>query len=106
VLLNVAKQVERSLGDKRVHPRVFLGIISARKVSLGELLAYANPRPVVEEGAGANPGRAVERCRNMEPGTVLEVQCAIGTTTDRFMQVKERAAELGAAAEGDALAGV
>ena len=102
----VAKQVERSPGDKWARARVFPGIISARKVSLGELLAYANPRPVAEEGTKANPGGAAERHRNAEPGTALEAQCAIGTATDGFARVKERAAEPGAAAEGDALAGV
>jgi len=101
----VTKQVERSPGDKQAHVRAFLGIISAQKVSLGELLAYANPRPVAEEDAKVNPGRAVERCRNAELGAALEVQCAIGTAMDRFAQVKECTAEPGAAVEGDALAG-
>jgi len=101
----VAKQVERSLGDKRAHTRAFPGIISARKVSPGELLTYANPRLVAEEGAKANLGRAAEMHRNAEPGAALEAQCAIGTTMDGFAQVKERAAEPGAVAEGDTLAG-
>jgi len=101
----IAKRVERSPGDKRACTRAFPGIISARKVSPGELLAYANPRPVAEEGAKVNPGGAAETRRNMEPGAALEAQCAIGTATDGFAQVKERAAEPGAAVEGDALAG-
>ena len=75
------------------------------KVSLGELLAYANPRPVAEEGAKANPGGAAERRRNAGPDTALEAQCMIGTAVDGFAQVKERAVEPGTAAEGDALAG-
>jgi len=101
----VAKRMERSLGDKRAHTKAFPGIISARKVFPGELLAYANPRPVAEEGAKANLGGAAERRRNAGPDAALEVQCTIGTATDGFAQVKEHAAELGAAAEGDALAG-
>ena len=101
----VAKRVERSLGDKRARARAFPGIISARKVSPGELLAYANPRPVAEEGAKVNPGGAAERRRNAGPDTALEAQCAIGTAADGFARVKERAAEPGAAAEGDTLAG-
>jgi len=101
----VTKRVERSLGDKWARARAFPGIISAWKVSPGELLAYANPRPVAEEGAKANLGGVVERCRNAEPGAALEAQCVIGTATDGFAQVKERAVELGAAVEGDALAG-
>jgi len=101
----VAKRVERSPGDKWAHMKAFPGIISAWKVSLGELLAYANPRPVAEEGAKANLGRAAEMRRNAGPDAALEAQCTIGTAADGFVRVKERAAELGAAAEGDALAG-
>jgi len=94
-----------SLGDKRACTRVFPGIISAQKVSPGELLAYTNPKPAAEEGAKVNPGRAAERCRNAGPGTALDAQCVTGTAADRFAQVKERAAEAAAAAEGDAQAG-
>ena len=85
--------------------RAFPGIISAQKVSPGELLAYVNPRPAVEEGAKANPGGAAERRRNVGPGAVLDAQCATGTATDGFTQVKEHAAEAAAAVEGDAQAG-
>jgi len=81
----IAKQVERSPGDKQARVKAFLGIISAWKVSPGELLTYANPIPVAEEGAKANLGGAVERCRNVGLDTALEVQCMIGTTADRFM---------------------
>ena len=81
------------------------GIISAWKVSPGELLAYVNPRPAAEEGAKANPGGAAERRRNAGPGTALDAQCATGTAADGFAQVKERAAEAAAAAEGDVQAG-
>jgi len=101
----VAKRVEGSPGDKWACARAFPGIISAQKVSPGELLAYANPRPATEECAKANPGGAVESRKNAGPGTALEAQCATGTTADRFVQVKERAAEPATAAEGDALAG-
>jgi len=101
----VAKQVERSPGDKWVRAKAFPGIISAQKVSPGELLAYANPRLVAEEGAKANLGRAAERRRNAGPDTALEAQCAIGTAADGFAQVKEHAAEPGTVAEGDTLAG-
>jgi len=72
---------------------------------LGELLTYTNPRPAVEEGAKANPGRAVEGRRNAGLGAALDAQCATGTATDGFAQVNECAVELGAAAEGDMLAG-
>ena len=41
----------------------------------------------------------------MGPGTVLDVQCATGTAADGFAQVNECAAELGAMAAGDTLAG-
>jgi len=88
-----------------VHARAFLGIISARKLFLGELLTYTNPRPVAEEGAKANPGGAEEGCRNAGPGTALDAQCATGTAADGFAQVNECTAEPGAAVEGDALAG-
>ena len=85
--------------------RAFLGIISARKLFLGELLAYTNPRPAAEEGAKANLGGAAEGRRNTGPGTALDAQCVTGTTADGFAQVNECAAELGTAVEGDALAG-
>ena len=101
----IAKRVERSPGDKRARARAFPGIISARKVSPGELLAYANPRPVAEEGAKANPGGAAEGRRNAGPGAALDAQCATGTATDGFARVKECAAEVAAVAEGDAQAG-
>ena len=74
-------------------------------MSPGELLAYTDPRLVAEEGAKANPGGAAERRRNAGPSTVLDAQCATGTAADRFVQVKECAAEAAAAAEGDAQAG-
>ena len=85
--------------------RAFLGIISARKVSPGELLAYVNPRPAAEEGAKANLGGAAERHRNAGPGAALDAQCVTGTATDGFAQVKECTAEVAAVAEGDAQAG-
>jgi len=94
-----------SLGDKQAHARAFPGIISAQKVSLGELLAYTDPRPAAEVGAKANLGGAVERHGNAGPGTVPDAQCVTGTAADGFAQVKERAAEAAAAAEGDAQAG-
>ena len=72
---------------------------------LGELLTYINPRLAAEEGAKANPGGAAEGRRNTGLGTALDAQCATGTAADRFAQVNERTVELGAAAEGDALAG-
>jgi len=72
---------------------------------LGELLAYINPRPAAEEGTKANLGGVAEGCRNAGLGAALDAQCVTGTAADGFAQVNERAAELGAAAEGDALAG-
>jgi len=94
-----------SPGDKWVCARAFLGIISAQKLFLGELLTYTNPRPAVEEGTKANLGRAAEGHRNTGLGTALDMQCATGTTTDGFAQVNKHAAELGAVVEGDVLAG-
>jgi len=94
-----------SPGDKRACTRAFPGIISARKLFPGELLAYTNPRPAAEEGAKANPGGAAEGRRNAGPGAALDAQCATGTAADGFARVNEHAAEPGAAAEGDALAG-
>jgi len=85
--------------------RAFPGIISARKVSLGELLAYTDPRLAAEEGTKANPGGAAERCRNAGPSTALDVQCATGTAADGFTQVKECAAEAAAVVEGDVQVG-
>jgi len=85
--------------------RAFPGIISAWKVSPGELLAYVNPRLAAEEGAKANPGGAAERRRNAGLGAALDAQCVTGTTADGFTQVKECAAEAAAAVEGDTQAG-
>ena len=55
----------------------------------------------MEGGANALPDQAVGKCENASLGTALEVRCATRTTTDRFAQVKERAAEPVTAAEGD-----
>ena len=52
-----------------------------------------------------NPGGAAERRRNAGPGTALDAQCVTGTAADGFAQVKEHAAEVAAAAEGDMQAG-
>jgi len=41
----------------------------------------------------------------MGPGAALDTQCVTGTAADGFTQVNECAVELGAAVEGDALAG-
>ena len=84
---------------------MFPGIISAWKVSVGEFLAYINPRPAVEEGANAIASKAGERHGNASPSNALEGGCATGTTADGFARVKERAAELVAAAEGDVWVG-
>jgi len=106
-----------SPGGKCKHARAFPGIISARKVSAGEVLTYTNPRPAAEEGANAHPSEAGERRKNAHPSevgerrknaspsTVLEGGCATGTAADGFVQVKKRAAELVAAAEGVAWVG-
>ena len=85
--------------------RAFPGIISARKVSVGEVLTYKNPRPVVEKGANAHPSEAGETHKNASPSTALEGGCATGTAADGFTRLKERAAEPVAAAEGDAWVG-
>ena len=92
-------------GGKYERVRVFLGIISAQKVSAGEVLTYTNPRLAAEEGANARPSEVGERCKNASPRNALEGGCATGTAVDGFAQVKERAAELVAAAEGDVRAG-
>jgi len=74
-------------------------------VFAGELLTYTDPRPEVEEGANARPGDAAERHKNASPGAALEAGYATGIAMDRFAQVKECAAELAAAVEGDMWAG-
>ena len=94
-----------SPGGKCERARAFPGIISARKVSAGEVLTYKNPRPVAEKGANARPSEAGERRENASPSTALEGGCATGTTVDGFTRLKECAAEPVAAAEGDAQAG-
>jgi len=85
--------------------RAFPGIISAQKVSAGEVLTYTNPRLAAEEGTNTHLSEAGERRKNASPSTVLEGGCATGTAADGFAQVKERAAELVTAAEGVAQAG-
>ena len=82
--------------------RAFPGIISSRKVFPGVLLTCTDPILGVKEGANADLGGAAERCRNAGPGTALEVECATGAAMDGFARMKKRAAELVAAAEGDA----
>jgi len=72
---------------------------------VGEVLAYMNPRSAVEEGANALLSEAGERCGNASPSTTLEGGCVTGTAADRFVQAKERAAELVATAEGDVQVG-
>jgi len=94
-----------SPGGKCERARAFPGIISARKVSAGEVLTYTNPRPAEEEGANAHLSEAGERRENASPSTALEGGCATGTAADGFARVKERAAEPVAAAEGVARAG-
>jgi len=94
-----------SPGGKCKCARAFPGIISARKVSAGEVLTYKNPRLAAEKGANARPSEAGERRENASPSTALEGGCATGTAADRFARLKERAAEPVAAAEGDARAG-
>ena len=98
-------RAQGSPGDKHMCVRAFLGIISARKVSMRELLTYTNPRPEAEEGANVCLGDAAERHENASLGAALEAGYAAGIAVDRLTQVKERAAELVAAAEGDMLAG-
>jgi len=80
--------------------RVFPGIISAQKVSAGEVLTYTNPRPAAEEGANARLSEAGERCENASLSTGLEGGCVTRTAVDGFARLKERAAELVAAVEG------
>jgi len=94
-----------SPGGKCEHARAFPGIISARKVSAGEVLTYTNPIPAAEKRANARLSEAGERRENVSPSTVLEGGCATGTAADGFAQLKERAAEPVAAAEGDARVG-
>jgi len=54
-------------------------------VFLEVLLTCTDPIPGAKEGANADLGRAVERCRNAGPGAALEAECATGAATDRFM---------------------
>ena len=97
--------LSRNPGGKCERARAFLGIISARKVSVGEVLAYMNPRPAAEEGANTLLSEAGERHKNASLSTALEGGCVTRTAVDGFARVKERAAEPVAAAEGDARAG-
>ena len=98
---HVLLSLSGSPGGKCERTRVFPGIISAQKVSAGEVLTYTNPRPAVEEGANACPSEVGERRENASPRNALEGGCATGTAADGFAQVKECAAEPVAAAEGD-----
>ena len=100
-MYHVAKVEWGSPGNKHICMRAFLGIISAQKVSLGELLIYTNPRLAAEEGTNVHLGEVAERCENTSPGTVLKAECTTGTTMNGFMQVKKCAAEPATAAEGD-----
>ena len=86
--------------DKRTCARAFLGIISARKVSTGELLTYTNPRLEAEEGTNMRPGDAAERRENTSPGAALEAGYVAGIAVDGLTRVKECAVKLVAAVEG------
>ena len=72
---------------------------------MGELLTYTNPRLEAEEGANARLGDMAERCENASLGTALEVGYVAGIAADGLAQVKERAVEPVAVAEGDAQVG-
>ena len=74
-------------------------------MSAGELHIFTNPRLGAEEGANTRPGDVAERCENASLDATLEAGYATGITADGFAQVKERAAEPAAVAEGDAQAG-
>jgi len=101
----VLLRLSGSPGGKCERARAFPGIISARKVSAGEVLTYTNPIPAAEKRANARPSKVGERRENASPSTALEGGCATGTAADGFARLKERAAEPVAAAEGDARAG-
>jgi len=75
--------------------------MSARKVVWADVPAYPNPVLVVEGGANTLPSDAVEKGANARPGPPLEGRYASGTAPDRFVNVKECAAEPAAAVEGD-----
>ena len=59
----------------------------------------------MEGSANMLPDHAVGKCKNASLGTMLEARCATRTAADRFVQVKEYAARLVTAAEGDVQAG-
>jgi hypothetical protein len=59
----------------------------------------------VEAGANACPSGVAENCENACTGAALEGGYTSGSAADRHARVKERAAEPGAAAEGDARVG-
>jgi len=68
----------------------------------------AEPAAAAEGDARAGectPGGAVGKRENASPGTPPEAGCMSGFVVDRSARVKERAAELAAAAEGDARVG-
>jgi len=68
----------------------------------------AEPAAAAEGDAHAGectPGGAAGKRENASPGTPPEAGCTSGFVVDRSAQVKERAAELAAAAEGDTCAG-
>ena len=83
----------------------FPGIILAWKVFTVELFTYANHRLAAEGGTNKWLGKGAEIHENASLGAVLEAGHATGTAMDRFVPVKECAAELGTAAEEDACAG-
>jgi len=82
--------------------RAFPGISSSWKVFPEVLLTCTDPILGAKEGTNADLGGVVERCRNVGLGAALEVECATGAAMDGFAQMKKYAAELVAAAEGDA----
>ena len=70
-----------------------------------EALACASPEPAEEGGTNVDPEEAAQSCKRAGPGAALEGGYAARITADRFVQVEERAVELGATAEGDTRAG-
>ena len=83
----------------------FPGIISAWNIVYADVPACTNHGTAAEGGANAYPGGAAERRKNASPCAAPESGYASGSAVDQSAQVKECAAEPGAAAEGDAHAG-
>jgi len=69
--------------------RVFLGIISARKVFYEDIPACVSLELAEKGGANAGPGEVVESCKSVGPSAALDGGYAAGISTDGFTQVEK-----------------